>query len=310
MESATMLSVVAISSFMYIKNNNAVISALPLMGVVILGAQKLLPMMQQIYSGFISLKSARSSLQEMMEIIAYEIEVYKTIKPSFRSINFNHELSLNFGSFTYENNKVKTINGVNLKIRSGQKVGIIGKSGSGKSTLLDVLMGLIPLQVGTLEIDGIVIDKDNVHLWQKIIAHVPQTIFLVDASVEQNIAFGVDVNKINAKRMQDAIEKAQLSAVISKLCMGIKTEIGERGVALSGGERQRIGIARAIYKGAKILFLDEATNALDDETEVNVIQALEGIVGLTLIMVAHRKSTLAKCDVLYLVDNGHVSVLK
>ncbi len=197
-----------------------------------------------------------------------------------------------------------------MTIRKGDRVGVIGATGSGKSTLIDILMGLLEPTSGALKVDGKAITKRNVRGWQRRIAHVPQAIFLSDTTIAENIAFGIDRKDIDFDRVRDAANRAQLQDVIDKLPNKFNTIVGERGVRLSGGQRQRIGIARALYKNADILVFDEATSALDNKTEESVIKSIEALgKEITIIMIAHRITTLKKCTkVIELADGKIVNV--
>ncbi|MEI6095536.1 MAG: ATP-binding cassette domain-containing protein, partial [Gammaproteobacteria bacterium] len=193
-------------------------------------------------------------------------------------------------------------------IPRGGRIGFIGVTGSGKSTLLDIVMGLLSPTEGLLQVDGQLITGSNQQAWQLHIAHVPQTIFLADSTIEENIAFGVPRDAINYERVKLAASGAQIKATIEALPLEYKTHVGERGVQLSGGQRQRIGIARALYKQADVLIFDEATSALDSETELSVIQAIENIGhDITIIMIAHRISTLKNCTQIVELNNGRIS---
>ena len=186
-------------------------------------------------------------------------------------------------------------------------IGFVGSSGAGKSTLIDCILGLIEPSSGNLIIDGERITNKNVKGWQKNIGYVPQVIYLLDASLRENIAFGVSTGFIDEEKIGNAIEKAQLSEFVSDLSKGLDTFVGERGVRLSGGQRQRIGIARALYNNPSVLVLDEATSALDHETESEVMNAVESLQGSrTILIIAHRFSTIKNCDYIYKLENGKV----
>ena len=183
---------------------------------------------------------------------------------------------------------------------------MIGKSGSGKTTLVDIILGLLDPKAGDILVDGKSI-YNNLRSWQDMVGYIPQSIFLIDDTVERNIAFGVPDRLIDTERMYQAIKAAQLEELIAQLPEGIKTQVGERGVRLSGGQRQRIGIARALYHERKILVLDEATSALDNETERLVSDAIKSLAGTkTLIIIAHRLTTVEHCDRVYLLEKGRV----
>ena len=213
--------------------------------------------------------------------------------------------------FSFESEHPDILRGVNLEIKSGECIGLIGSTGSGKSTMVDVKMGLLKPTSGQVLLDDADL-HDPLHpkrlaAWQASIAHVPQSIYLADCSIAENIAFGIPPHKIDMNQVQIAAKKAQISSFIESNPGGYSSVVGEQGIRLSGGQRQRIGIARALYKQARVLVLDEATSALDTENERSVIQALEMLdSNLTIIMIAHRLSTLAYCDYIYRLEQGSI----
>jgi len=211
-------------------------------------------------------------------------------------------------SFQYAAASSPALERVELRIPAGATVGIVGVNGSGKTTLMDVIAGLLVPTAGELQVDGVVVDAGNRAAWQAQIAYVPQSIFLLDSSVAQNIAFGVPARDIDHARMIEAAQSAQLGPFIAALPDQYEHRIGERGVRLSGGQRQRIGIARALYRRAPVLLLDEAMSALDGMTEAELMSALESLRGYsTIILIAHRLSMVQWCDLIFQLDNGRVS---
>lgn len=199
------------------------------------------------------------------------------------------------------------LRGVNLKIPKGSRIGFFGTTGAGKSTLVDIVMGLLQPSAGALTVDGVPVTAANQRAWQAHIAHVPQSIFLTDSSVEENIAFGQPNDMIDRDLVISAAERAQIADAIASMPLGYATKVGERGVKLSGGQRQRIGIARALYKKADVIILDEATSALDTLTEDAVMRAIDGLgEGLTILMVAHRTATLRNCEVIVELEGGGI----
>jgi ABC-type multidrug transport system fused ATPase/permease subunit len=221
-------------------------------------------------------------------------------------IDFNKIVELKDVTYKYPGIEEPAIQKVSLKIEKGQSVALIGKSGAGKTTLADIILGLLEPQSGDILVDGVSI-YTNLRSWQNSIGYIPQSIFLIDDTIERNIAFGVPDKKIDKARLRNAIEAAQLTELIEQLPDKIKTEVGERGIRLSGGQRQRIGIARSLYHEREILVLDEATSALDNETESLVSEAIRNLVGAkTLIIIAHRLSTVEHCDRVYLLEKGHL----
>lgn len=221
-------------------------------------------------------------------------------------LTFQSQIVIENLGYKYPNTQTNALDCINLTIEKGHSIGLIGKSGSGKTTLVDVLMGLLSPQSGDIFVDGISV-KDKIRAWQNLIGYVPQSIFLIDDTIERNIAFGVPDNQIDLQKVQAAVQTAQLSEVIEKLPMGLNTAVGERGVLLSGGQRQRVGIARALYHEKEILVFDEATAALDNETEQLVTEATK-ILGSskTIIIIAHRLSTIEHCDRIYQLQEGKI----
>ena len=219
---------------------------------------------------------------------------------------FEAQIALENVTFQYAGTSKKSLNEVSLTIQKGQSIGLIGKSGAGKTTLVDVLLGLLTPQSGDIKVDNISI-YDDLRAWQNLLGYVPQSIFLIDDTLERNIAFGVPDSLIDHDRLKRAIELAQLSEVVAQLPDGIKTVAGERGVLLSGGQRQRVGIARVLYHQREILVFDEATAALDTETEHLVTEATKSLAGnKTIIIIAHRLSTVEHCDYIYQLEQGRI----
>jgi len=219
---------------------------------------------------------------------------------------FQREIKLERASFTYAGREF-ALQDVSLIISKGERLGIIGETGSGKSCLSDILMGLLDPTAGQILIDGNPLVDDNRANWQAQVAHVPQSIFLADSSIAANIAFGDPDDQLDLERVRDAAMRANVDEFISSLPEGYQTSVGERGIRLSGGQRQRIGIARALYKRASVLILDEATSAVDDSTEMAIMRSILSLeADLTIIMIAHRTTTLVKCDRVLRLSKGRV----
>ena len=210
--------------------------------------------------------------------------------------------------YNYPNSSRTVLKNININIKVNSTIGIVGATGSGKTTTIDIILGLLDAQKGTLEVDDKIINNHNVKDWQSCIGYVPQEIYLTDSTIAANIAFGLAPEDINQKTIVEVSKIANLHQFVSdELPKQYQTTIGERGVRLSGGQRQRIGIARALYHNPKVLILDEATSALDNETESVVMEAIDNLdKNITIIMIAHRLSTVKKCDNIYLLENGEV----
>ena len=283
--------------------------SIPVLGALALGAQRLIPVLQQAYGSWSGLHGSMPSLEVALTILKLPGPLDRSVK--IDPINFSKNITLQGVGFKYENSSSKALSQINLSILKGSKIGFIGKTGSGKSTLLDIVMGLLPPSYGSLLVDEDVINSKNNQSWQKKIAHVPQSIFLTDSSIEENIAFGVKKAEIDFERVKLAAHKAQIAEMIGEWPDGYQTLIGERGIRLSGGQRQRIGLARALYKQAELIILDEATSALDSETESLVMDAIDGLDDdnenpLTVLIIAHRLTTLKNCELIYELERGEI----
>jgi ATP-binding cassette, subfamily B, bacterial PglK len=292
------------------KEPGGIAQSIPVIGILALGAQRLLPVLQLSYHSWSTIQGARAQVADVLFFLDQPIPDYAG-KASLELLPFQHELNFNQLSFSYGPEEPKVLNQIDLSIAKGARVGFIGATGSGKSTLIDIVMGLLSPTKGSMSIDGEVITEDNFRSWQKHIAHVPQSIFLADSSIEDNIALGVPKDQVDFERIKKAAKRAQLADLIECWPKKYQTFVGERGVRLSGGQRQRIGIARALYKQADVLILDEATSSLDSETEKEVMQAINDLSDdlsddLTIIIVAHRLTTLSSCAQIVELDKGNI----
>ncbi len=278
-------------------------AAIPMLGTLALSAQRLLPLVQQSYAGWVSMVGNKKSLSDVLSLLDQPLPAYVT-ETSLKPVSFTQEMRLKQVFFRYGEGPW-IVNNMNLVIPKGGRVGFIGPTGSGKSTLLDVIMGLLPPASGTLSIDGVTIDEANRHAWQTHIAHVPQAIFLTDTTIAENIAFGVAPDAIDHAKVRDAAHKAQIASTIESWPAGYDTMVGERGVRLSGGQRQRIAIARALYRQADVIVFDEATSALDNDTEQAIIESIDLLSkDLTILLIAHRMTTLRHCDFIVELKDG------
>lgn len=302
------LLITFISIFLYLLSNTkvSIMEIMPIMSVFILGAQRLLPLIQNAYSSYTNIQAARFCIVDVLKLMEEVHEIKREMIEDNKMIEYREKIFLEKLSFKYNNSQKNTIDNLSLIIEKGMKIGIIGDSGSGKSTLMDILMGLLSPQDGSYFIDNQLLNKDSIKSWQKKISHVPQSIYLADTTIYENIAFGLEYKNIDKQKVLEVIKKVKLENVVSSMERGCDTVVGERGAKLSGGQRQRIGIARALYKNADILFLDEATSALDNETESSIMNVLDGLEGITVIMIAHRLSTLRNCDRIIKLDKGKI----
>lgn len=284
---------------------------LPTLGAFAIGAQRLLPALQQAYSSWIGIQSERYSLEDFLEVLNQPTDKMVVV-PKNQIHTFSKNILFENVSFHYGLSLELAIRDINFEVKKGDKIGIIGKSGGGKSTFIDMVLGLLSPTSGLIKVDDKVLSGANKSAWLQQIAHVPQTIFLVDASVAENIAFGVPLNEINHEKLVFSSKIAQIHNEIEGWSKGYETFVGERGIRISGGQRQRIGIARAIYKNPNIIVLDEATSALDSHTELSVMTALNQLEiflnkKITLFIVTHRLSTLKNCSRIIEIDGGMIT---
>jgi ATP-binding cassette subfamily B protein len=297
---------IACLAYMLCRRVGGINEVMPFLGFLALGAQRLLPVLQQTYSSWVSVRSHQISLQDILGLLEQPLPHYANDSSSPR-ILFKNNITLRQLSFRYGSNASWVLKDINITINKGDRVGFIGKTGSGKSTLLDIVMGLLEPSCGVMEIDGAIINSENRRSWQSHIAHVPQVIYLADSSIEENIAFGVPKSQIDSEKVKYVAKQAEIASMIEGWNDQYKTIVGERGIRLSGGQRQRIGIARALYKNADVIIFDEATSALDNETEQSVMHSIDALSSeLTVLIIAHRISTLKGCDRIIELDNGGV----
>ena len=299
------MTLIAVLAYVMTQQEDGMVTAIPVLGSLALGAQKLLPALQQAYSSYSTIKGSNSSLKDVLNLLNQPLPEYADQSPP-RPISFEKEIKLTGLDFRYTEDSPWVLKNINLSLEKGMRIGFIGVTGSGKSTLLDIIMGLLPPTNGELTIDQQPINSKNRRAWQAHIAHVPQNIYLADSSIEENIAFGIVKEKIDRQRVKKAAQQAQISELIEEWKDGYQTLVGELGVRLSGGQRQRIGIARALYKRADVLIFDEATNALDSQTEQAVMESIEGLASeLTVLIIAHRLTTLKNCDKIIKLDGAN-----
>jgi ATP-binding cassette subfamily B protein len=305
MEALGMLLIAGLA-YMLAQQSAGIARAIPVLGALALGAQRMLPVMQQAYQAWSSMQGGLASFQDTLDLLDQPLPGYAD-QPPPEPIEFQDCIRLNQLAFRYAQDAPWIFKNLDLVIQRGSRIGFIGATGSGKSTLLDIIMGLLQPTEGGLEIDGQPITSVNTRAWQAHIAHVPQFIYLTDSAIEENIAFGVPIDRIDRERVRWAAKQAQIDDLILSWSDGYGTCVGERGIRLSGGQRQRIGIARALYRQADVIVFDEATSALDNETEKAVMQAIEGLSAeLTILIIAHRLTTLKNCTKIVELADGCV----
>lgn len=284
-------------------------AVLPILAVYALAAFKLLPALQQIYSSVAQIKGNLAAFEAVEEDLQKSLNHNNSISKNTLPIRIElkEKITLSKIQFSYPGKPKPAVNGVTITIPANSVVGLVGSTGSGKSTLINLLLGLLPPQSGNLCIDDTCITPENKRAWQNTLGFVPQSIFLSEGSIAENIAFGLPTKDIDLKQVHKTLELAHLTELVEQLPDGVNTKVGERGVQLSGGQRQRIGIARALYHEAEVLVFDEATSALDGITEKIIMDAIHDFSGQkTIIMIAHRLKTVQKCDIIYLMEQGKI----
>ncbi len=297
---------ICIIAYQLVLKGDGFMAAIPVLAALALGAQRLLPALQNFYYNWTAIRGAQESVEDGLQFLEQPLPDHAH-KVNPQAIKFENSIKLENLSFRYSQEGAIVLKNLDLTLERGKRYGFVGTTGCGKSTLLDVVMGLLIPTKGYLKIDDNIIDNHNYRSWQVILSHVPQAIYLSDTSLAENIAFGVEVDKIDMNKVREAAQKAQIAETIEALPQKYDTFVGERGIRLSGGQRQRIGIARALYKNAQVIVFDEATSALDNETELAVMEGIEQLADdLTILIVAHRVSTLKRCDKIFRMDNGEI----
>jgi ABC-type bacteriocin/lantibiotic exporter with double-glycine peptidase domain len=278
---------------------------IPIISLYAFAGYRLIPALQQIYSSFSTIRFSKTSFDTLYKDLI-NLEKFDTGAKQISAMPINKSITLKNVSFIYPGTRQKVLKNINLSISAFSKIGIVGTTGSGKTTMVDIILGLLNATEGSLRVDGNIINECNRLSLQKSIGYVPQQIYLSDNSIACNIAFGVDVTKIDYRRVEEVAKISSLHDFVTKeLSNNYDTIIGERGIRLSGGQRQRIGIARALYNKPKLLVLDEATSALDSFTEATVMEGISSLGDeITIIMIAHRISTVKKCDNIILLEKG------
>jgi len=280
-------------------------NSIPLLGAMALGAQRFLPALQQGYNAITAINGHYASLHEVMSLLQGAEKLDNALCRNSTPIVFESTIELKDIYFRYSDQSDWVLKGVNLKVKKGQKIGVVGYTGGGKSTLMDILMGLLQPAKGELIVDGVALEQDKVLGWHKNISHVPQMIFLTDGSIAENIALGF--KEYDLSKIKHAAKKASIAEFIDSIPTAYDTLVGERGIALSGGERQRVAIARALYKDNPILVFDEATSALDNQTEGEVMNAINALDDQkTIFLIAHRLTTVKNCDFIIVLKKGKI----
>jgi ATP-binding cassette, subfamily B, bacterial PglK len=308
LETMAVFGMLGISAYL-VADGRATETIIPTLTLLAVAIIRLMPSFQKIASSFSSLKFGERALEvvyeDLRELEEREKEYRRRMQEGLKKpLPFQQELHLDNVSYSYPESAEAALRDVTLTIPRGSAIGFVGPSGAGKSTIVDLILGLLTPDAGVVTVDGIDI-QDRMPAWQRKIGYIPQSIYLTDDTIRRNIAFGRADKEIDDDAVWDAIEASQLRELVESLPEGLDTIVGERGVRLSGGQRQRIGIARALYHKPEVLVMDEATSALDNQTERHIVDALEAIRGRhTLIMIAHRLSTVQNCDTLFMLEHG------
>ena len=300
-------SIIFLVLFLVEFHNGKLEVILPILSVYALAGFKLLPAFQNAYASLTQVRgniAAFQSIKHDLKVAREDIDQRDVNTP----LDFTQAIQLENVAFRYPSKPSNTLQNINITVKKNESIGIVGPSGSGKSTMIDVLLGLIEPTRGAFLVDGQKIVKQNCKMWQKHIGYVPQSIFLGESSIAENIAFGIPRNKINHDALDKAIKLAHLQEFINGLEKGIDTFVGERGVQLSGGQQQRVGIARALYNNPQVLIFDEATSALDGISEKIIMEAINSLRdSKTIITIAHRVKTVQNCDKIYFLDMGEIT---
>ena len=302
------LVLIALFTYFVSTSSQNVISYIPLLGILALGVQRIIPAMQQIFSSWANIKATEASLDDLLDLLELEsISKHYNLNSSEGNLPFEENITFQECKFRYSDSHDLVLDDINLSISKGSSIGLIGSTGSGKTTFINILMGLLNPTSGNIFVDGKKLKTQNIKEWQSKIALVPQDIFLSDISIIENIAFAQDIKNIDINKATEAAKFAKIHDHITSMNQGYKSRVGESGITLSGGQIQRIGIARALYQEKEILIIDEGTSALDTETEEQVMSSinLKGK-NLTLILIAHRLTSLTNCDYVIEFHQGSI----
>ena len=311
LEVLAMGSIIILVLVLFLSGNENLGEILPTLSVFALAGYKILPALQTAYYSFSIITANISAFENLKLDLINSYNENQRREPlktkSTEEIKFKNKLSLRNISFVYPESTKNVLNKISLEIEAETTIGIVGPSGAGKSTMIDLILGLINPISGEFIADDAVIDKSNIHLWQRNIGFVPQSIFLSDSTIKENIAFGIDVKSIDNEKLHEAAKLSNIMDFVSSLPDGLETVVGERGIQLSGGQIQRIGIARALYNNPNVLVFDEATSSLDGISEKFIMEAINKLSGQkTIIIVAHRLETIKNCDLIFLLNDGEI----
>lgn len=293
-----------------IESGTAVTEIIPVIGLLAVAAQRLVPELGHIYKALTAMKTGAAAVDVVHEDLILNTRSADAALPRTppAPLGLKRSLVLKDICYRYPRAERQGLSDINLAVRAGEKIGIVGSTGAGKTTLADVILGLLEPVTGELRVDDRPITMNNMRAWQQTVGYVPQDIFLTDATISENIALGTEPKDIDQARVEKAARIARIDQFVrQELSEGYATKIGERGVRLSGGQRQRLGIARALYHDADLIVFDEATSALDNLTESEVMEAIDALPGdKTVLMIAHRLSTVKRCDRIVVLEKGRI----
>jgi len=310
LEVVGLIFLVSIAILMYLTNQSNINNVLPLLGAFALGAQRLLPAMQQSYNSWATINAYSAEIlcviESLSQKVLIDLEKDRKLNKKKKLNIFKNKIHVKSIGFKYQKDSPLILENINLEINKGEKIGIIGSTGEGKSTFIDILMGLLKPTYGEILVDGVNIHSIKyVETWMKNLAHVPQNIYLTDNSFAENIAFGIKKDEIDFAKVKQCANMAKISSYIESCPSGYETFVGEGGINLSGGQKQRIGIARSLYKESELIIFDEATSALDRKTEEEVMDSIRNLSKeKTILLVTHRLSTLKFCDRIFKIEKG------
>lgn len=290
-----------------IRSGTELSKIVPMLSIYVVAGYRLLPSLMKFAGAISQLRQQRAVFDNVAALLE-ESDGLWTPPPTPRDVPLRDGLAVDGVAFRYPGQERPVFDGLDLKIAKGEFVAVVGTSGAGKSTLVDLLLGLLVPERGRILVGGVPLDAELLPHWRRKVAYIPQSVFLLDGTIEDNIAFGVWPEHVDAARVRKAAETARIAELIASLPDGYRSSVGERGSRLSGGQRQRLGIARALYRDPAVLIMDESTSALDGITESEIVRALEGLKGkMTVIVIAHRHSTVRLCDRVILLDHGRVA---
>ena len=310
LEVVGLIFLASIALVMYLTNQSNINNVLPLLGAFALGAQRLLPAMQQSYNSWATINAYSAEIlcviESLSQKVLIDLEKDRKLNKKKKLNIFKNKIHVKSIGFKYQKDSPLILENINLEINKGEKIGIIGPTGEGKSTFIDILMGLLKPTYGEILVDGVNIHSVKyVETWMKNLAHVPQNIYLTDNSFAENIAFGIKKDEIDFAKVKQYANMAKISSYIESCPSGYETFVGEGGINLSGGQKQRIGIARSLYKESELIIFDEATSALDRKTEEEVMDSIRNLSKeKTILLVTHRLSTLKFCDRIFKIEKG------